>query len=726
MNPTLIERLARLRGIGDAYHDHRGELRHFSLETRRGLLRAMGCEVTDEAGMAAQVRDLEAARNRGLLPPVAVADASPLALEVNVTARDFGASLLWELRLEDGREHRGVASTAAMQELWRGEIDGVWMTRRRFELPVELPHGLHDVHARLSGGPVTCCRLVVAPPRCHLPAALESGKRAWGIAVQLYTLRSDSNWGIGDFGDLATLVRWLAPLGADFIALNPLHALAPADPQRASPYSASNCRFLNVLYIDVPAVPEFGECAAAIERSRADDFQMRLGQLRDADLVDYRGVAALKLPLLRLLHARFREHHLEPADPRARAFLEFVEQGGEALRLHALFDALDERVGAGKGGESGWQNWPAEYASPTSDSVRRFAREHAIEIEFFLYLQWLAQEQLRGCQMLARDAGMGIGLYGDYAVGAHPSGSEVWSSQEVFRLGAEIGAPPDPLALRGQGWGLPPQDPSSLQAARLAPFVDLMDANMRHFGALRLDHVMALFRQWWVPAGQSPAEGAYVHYPLHELMAVLCLASERHRCLVVGEDLGVVPDEIRAAMHAHRLLHYKVLLFEKSGEQFRRPRDYEHMALATPCTHDMPTLCSYWEGRDIDLRSRLNLYPDEQVRDALLGEREHDRHALLAALRAEGLAPPRPQDTIEPFDPALAMAVHEYLARSASMLVAVQIEDLLGMAEPVNVPGTWWQYPNWQRKLTAGLEQICSRDDIREALARIEAARRRS
>lgn len=725
MNHALVERLARLRGIGDAYHDYRGELQHFTIETRIALLQAMNCGMNDEAALERQVRELEAARAGRLLPPLAVFQTARILLELNVSARDFGGSLVWDLRMEDGTRHQGVASTSAMPETWRGEIDGSWMTRRQFELPQSLPFGLHDLRARVAGGPECLCRLIVAPVRCHLPPDVASGRHCWGVAVQLYAVRSGQNWGIGDFRDLMDLLRWAAMRGADFIAINPLHALAPADPERCSPYSASNRLFLNVLYISVPLVEDFAEAAQCAGHPGAPESASRLAQLRSSAHVDYRGVASLKLDALRTLYQGFRARHLDADDGRARAFRAFVDQGGEALRIHALFDALDEHFVSSRGCAPGWQNWPAEFASPASDAVARFARDHAEQIGFFQYLQWLAHEQLQVCQELARSSGMRIGLYGDLAVGAHPGGSEVWSAQEVFRLGAEIGAPPDPLALKGQGWGLPPQDPQALVHARLGPFVDLMNANMRHFGALRVDHVMALFRQWWVPAGQSPATGAYVHYPLHESMAALSLISERRRCLVVGEDLGVVPDEIRHAMAEHGLLHYKVLLFEKEGERFRAPREYEPLALATPCTHDMPTLCSYWEGRDIDLRSRLNLYPSEIIRDAVLAAREHERFALLDALRAEGLAPDKPRDTIEPFDPALAAAVHEYLARSASILVALQMDDLLGMADPVNVPGTFWEYPNWKRKLNATVEQITQRIDLDQTLARVEAARRR-
>jgi 4-alpha-glucanotransferase len=724
LNVELLEQLARLRGIGDAYHDYRGELRHFSLDTKTQLLRAMGCNVADAAALQAQADALRAGRERCLLPPLAIAHTGRVELDVNLSVREFGSSLLWRLQLEDGSSSDGVISTSALPEIGRCEVDGTWMTRRRFAIPQDLPLGLHDLQMRLSGGAEQHCRIVVAPPQCHLPQGLESGGRSWGVALQLYTLRSERNWGIGDFGDLREAVGWLAAQGADFIALNPLHALAPGDPQRCSPYSASNRHFLNIFYVSVPDVPEFAECPAAQARCAAEDFQNRLGELRAADLVDYRGVAALKLPLLKTLHGHFQLQHLDRDSARAAQFRKFVHDGGHLLRAHALFDALDENELRQRGGESGWQNWPSDMASPEAEGTLRFARDHEDLVEFHLYAQWLAHEQLIGCQSLARELGMRIGLYGDLAVGAHPSGSEVWSEQRVFRLGAEIGAPPDPMALKGQGWGIPPQDPQALLAERLRPFVTLMNSNMRYYGALRFDHVMALFRQWWVPAGQSPANGAYVHYPMQQLMSVLSLASNRHRCLVVGEDLGVVPPEIREGMQAHRLLHYKVLLFEKLGDRFRSPGEFEPRALATPSTHDMPTLRSWWDGRDIELRSRLNLYPDDATRDHVLAERERDRTALLTALRGAGLAPQRPQQGGEPFTAELAMAIHEYLARSASALVAVQIEDLLGMTEPVNVPGTYWEYPNWRRKLSATLTDIAARADVAAALARVAAARR--
>jgi 4-alpha-glucanotransferase len=290
-------------------------------------------------------------------------------------------------------------------------------------------------------------------------------------------------------------------------------------------------------------------------------------------------------------------------------------------------------------------------------------------------------------------------------------------------MGAEIGAPPDPLALKGQGWGIPPQDPSVLQERGLQSFVRLIRNNMHCFGALRLDHVMALFRQWWVAAGSSPTEGAYVHYPLQQLLTVLALESARSSCLVVGEDLGVVPDEMRRAMPEFGLYHYKVLLFEKRDGRFRRPDEYVRRALATATTHDMPTLRSYWEALDIELRRRLQLYPTIEIENNVIREREQDRELLLDALQEQGLKPQHPAAPHDAFTPELAHALHLYLARSASALVAIQIEDLLGMTLPVNVPGTDREYPNWQRRVPVDLEDLLERGDIAAQLDEIHAAR---
>ena len=723
MDTALIEKLAGLRGIADAYHDYRGELKFFSLQTKKGILRAMGCPVDDESELVASLAQVEAARWRKLLPPVATSRGSRIGFDINVSARELGDSLVWRVHWENGSRSNGVTTTADCAEVWRGEVAGSWITRRRFELMIDLPPGYHEFEASLAGGAAERCLLIISPPTCYEPAAIVAGRRLWGVAVQLYTLRSRFNWGIGDFGDLERLIRWMGSCGAGFIGLNPLHALAPADPARSSPYSASSRHFLNVLYIAVPAIPEFQECAPARQRVADLEVARRLERLRALDHVDYRGVADLKFEILALLYQDFRDKQLAKGSERARSFLSFVAQRGAPLQLHARFDALDRHFRVTLGCASGWISWPPEFRDVSGAAAARFALEHPAEVEFYAYLQWLAHEQLMNAQALTRELGMPIGLYGDYAVGANPSGSETWMDQASYSLGAEIGAPPDPLALKGQGWGIPPQDPAAMQAQRLQGFISLIRNNMRYYGALRLDHVMSLCRLWWVPGGCSPTEGAYVYYPLHQLLTVLSLESARNSCLVVGEDLGVVPDEMRQAMPEFGLYHYKVLLFEKMDGRFRRPEEFVKRALATVTTHDMPTLRSYWEGRDIELRRRLNLFPGAEVENEVMRERARDREMLLSALRDQGLSPARPGTPSEPFTAELATALHLYLARSSTTLVALQIEDLLGMVDPVNVPGTDNEYPNWQRKLSAELEDMAVRGDFAEQLAAIQRAR---
>jgi len=724
MDAELIRQLAALRGLGDAYHDYRGELRYFSLETKSAILEAMGCKLDDAAALGEQIRALEAQRSRNLLPPIAAARGKRIGVDLNITGSQFGSALVWNLKLEDGSSRQGALSTADCPETWRGESAGAWITRRRFELPIDLPPGYHELQAQVGGGPMQSCLLILSEPACYEPPAIAAGGRLWGVAVQLYTVRSRDNWGIGDFQDLGRLIRWLAPLGAGFIGVNPLHALSPAEPERSSPYSASSRHFLNVLYISVPAVPEFSSCDAAQQRMADPEFAARLAQLREAPLVDYKGVADAKFELLKILHSDFHKTQLVHGGARAERFRAFVTAGGDALRKHASFDALDRHLRGSLGTHSGWMSWPHKFHDPSGGALRRYAAEHSTDVEFFVYLQWLAHEQLMQAQGLARELGMPIGIYGDYAVGASASGSETWVDRTSYRLQAEIGAPPDALALNGQGWGIPPPDPLAMQNERLRGFIRLIRANMRYYGALRLDHVMSLFRLWWVPPQMSPLEGAYVHYPVHQLLTVLALESQRNHCLVVGEDLGVVPDEMRVSMPQFGIYHYKVMLFEKNGAVFRKPGEYVRQALATVTTHDMPTLRGYWEGRDIELRTRLKLYPNAQMQAQVARERDEDRVALLAALRAQGLAPQRPATVHEPFTSELAQAMHQYLARSSAALASLQIEDLLGMEDPVNVPGTSSEYPNWQRKLSADVEDIALRADLAAALAEIDRARR--
>ena len=722
----LLDRLATARGIGDAYHNYRGELKHFSAETKAAILAAMGCEVGDDDAVRRELERIENARWASLLPPVAIVRRAPRSVAVNVPADALGAQLAWKVLLADGTSREGAGPAGALQELERHVVAGREWTRRVLTVAEDLPTGRHVLQATLGGHGAAECALVVAPPRCFEPEALHAGERLWGVAVQLYTLRTRDNWGIGDFADLEQVVRHCALHGASFVGLNPLHALFPSNPAHFSPYSPSTRHFLNVLYISVPRVPEFAECAPARADAASAAFRLEVDRLRATDAVDYAGATRLKLPLLRKVYAHFVHQHLARATPRAEAFRRYRDERGDALRLHALHDAIAEQLrGADAEAYWGWPAWPEDLREPSRHGVAEFARRHVEDVQFHAWLQWVADEQLGAVQSLASELGMPIGLYGDYAVGVNPAGSETWSEQRVYRMQAGVGAPPDPLALKGQDWGIPPQDPQALVAARYEPFRTLIAANMRHFGALRLDHVMSLFRQWWVPAGFGSTEGGYVHYPLDDLMSVLALESVQHRCLVVGEDLGTVPDEMRRAMPEYAVYHYKVLLFEKiEGGRFRRPEHFERRAIAAVTTHDLPTLRGYWEGRDLALRDALDLFPGEDIRRQVYAERTRDRAALVDALDGLGLRPREVTlDGESPFSADLARAIQLYLARSSAALVVLQVEDLIGMTEPVNVPGTHDEHPNWQRKVTATIEAIFEDEATAELLEDVQFAR---
>jgi (1->4)-alpha-D-glucan 1-alpha-D-glucosylmutase len=720
----LRQRLARLRGIGEAYYDHRGELRSVSVATRDAVLAAMGCTLNDELALEQEIEALESARWRTLVPPVAVLRPRVMGVALALPVDLLDKDVAWQVRLESSGAISGTAPANSLAEGERREIDGGTLSRRLLVLPDAVPIGYHELRVSVDARAPADCALIVAPECCFEPEGLRSGQRAWGLAAQLYTLRSQRNWGIGDFADLRELVEHAARCGADFVGINPLHALFVAHPGQASPYSPSSRQFLNILYISVPQVPEYAECQDLRREMESAGMQVQLTALRGTPLVDYPGVSGIKLPALERLYAHFRDRHLAMGTSRARAFREYRRAQGEALRRFALHEAIDRKMRDTDPAIWGWPAWPVTLRDPEHEAVIAFEAEHPDEIAFHEWLQWVASGQLAAAQARARELGMGIGLYGDYAVGVNVAGAETWANQRVYRIGAAVGAPPDALALKGQDWGIPPQDPHALAADKYRPFRALIEANMRHYGALRVDHVMSLFRQWWVPGGASAVEGGYVHYPLADLMSMLALESVRQRCLVIGEDLGTVPDEVRHAMAAFAVYHYKVLLFEKESDgRFRAPDRYERRSIAAASTHDLPTLRGYWEGGDLALRDRLQLYPDDATRQRVHAERALDRERLQAALVAVGLDPAPASGRRTPFGETPVAAVQCFLARSTAALVALQIEDLLGISEPVNVPGTLDEYPNWQRKLTLTLDEIFADEAVQALLRQIRELR---
>jgi 4-alpha-glucanotransferase/(1->4)-alpha-D-glucan 1-alpha-D-glucosylmutase len=675
-----LERLAARWGIEPTYIDVWGRAQRAPDSTLLALLRAMGA-----APEAVEAQDTLAP----MLPPAVVLRGATPPLRIPL-ARPCRRPLAWCLVAENGAIHTGTLLPSATELV----------------IAADLGHGYHRL-ILAEGEREAATTLILAPRRCYCPPALAGDGRLWGPAVQLYGLRSARNWGIGDFTDLAAVVDAWGAAGAGLVGVNPLHALFPADPAKASPYSPSSRLFRNLLYLDVEAIADFAECEAARSRVATPGFQARLAALRAAELVDYPGVAAAKFEILELLHAHFREHHLACGSPRAEDFRRYRQDAGAVLSRHALFEALQAHFLRADPALWGWPVWPAAYRDPDSAAVRRFAEEHAERVGFFEYLQWQAELQVAAAASRAARLGCALGLYQDLAVSVDPGGAEAWAGQRRYAVGASVGAPPDEYNPGGQDWGLPPPNPQALLAAGYAPFIATLRANMRHAGALRIDHVMGLAHLFWVPAGATPAEGAYVRYPLDALLGVLALESQRERCLVVGEDLGTVPEALRAALAEAGVLSYRVLYFERGpGGEFTAPDDYLHDAVVTPTTHDLPTLAGWWEGRDLAVRAELGLYPDEAQHQAQVAERAADRARLLAALAREGRLPASLAADPAQMSPALARAIFGYLAATPSALLVLPLEDVAGEREQANLPGTVDQHPNWRRKLALAVEEM--------------------
>jgi (1->4)-alpha-D-glucan 1-alpha-D-glucosylmutase len=521
-------------------------------------------------------------------------------------------------------ERHGIASGYTDADGRRREVPAAALAALLREFDADAPGGAPEVPA--AG-------------RCWpLPQS-----RAWGPTVQLYALRSTRNWGMGDFGDLRALIEWAAARGAALVGVNPLHALFAHNPAHCSPYSPSTRLAWNTLYLEVEAIPEYAACPPARALAESAAFRARLARLRAAPLVDYPGVAAAKREVLRLLYAQFRG-----APPEA-----FARFCSDDVRRHAA--------------------WEARAAGDDDPG-------------YYEYLQWRADAQLATCAARAAELGMAIGLYLDIAVSVDRAGSEVESHPELFARHASLGAPPDDFNPRGQDWGLPPPRPERMRSSGYDLFRRMLATNMRHAGAVRIDHVMQLARLYWVPAGFPATDGAYVRYPLEELLAVLAAESRRHQCLVIGEDLGTVPPEIRAAMARTGIPGMRVLRFERAaGGAFRSPRDYPPEALAVLGTHDMPTLAG-WLG------------------DPAYAE---DRDALARALGA----------------PPDAENLHAWLAAAPCRLMLLQPEDALGVAEPWNVPGTTVEHPNWRRKLPVAIEDFAACASLERVVQAIRARR---
>ncbi|MBK0397838.1 4-alpha-glucanotransferase [Limibaculum sp. M0105] len=676
--PDPILDLAGLAGILPAWVDLSGHVHTTTRETAVALLSAMGLirAAGDAAEAAAAMRAARAARH---LPRAHVARAwrpSDLSLP--------RGAIEWRLTFETG----GIAE---------GRSAGV------LELPA-LPPGLHE----LAVGDERCL-VIASPAEAPSVADLCGRTRIWGFTGAVHALHSTRNpVGPGDYADLGAAAAALAPLGADFLGINPLHALGAAYPGY-SPYSPGHRGFLDTRAIAPDRIPGFEHDSTAQALIAA-----RHGPAANG-LIDHEAARAWRDAALRALHRAFADD----ARAEARAAHDaFRAARGRALADFVLFEALSLRHGGD------WRNWPAGIESPEAPGARAFARENPTELDFHAWLQWVADSQLGAAQDAARAAGMALGIYADLAVGVRPDGAEVWARPGVFAMGVSLGAPPDQFSPDGQAWGLAPFSPEGLAAAGYRPFIETIRAVMRHAGLVRIDHILGFDRTFWVPRNGAP--GSYVRMPRDVLMAIVRLEAVRASAVVIGEDLGVVPEGLRERMAESHLHGSAVMQFERDfAGDFRPPADYPARAAASVGTHDTPTIAGWWEARDIDWAERLGRTTAEDAA-RWRGARTEDRRRLLHLLAREGLLPEgidpaSPPDG--PLPPALNAAIHRALARAPSAILAVQIDDVLGTVEQANIPGTVDAHPNWRRPVARPVEALAG-DPVLAAVARAVASER--
>ncbi len=702
--PELLSRLAQAAGIAPQWHDVDGAAHDVPRETILALLARLGLSAATLFQARESLSRLADETDRRAPPRSAVfreGEDAVLRLAASNGRRPSGLVVA----LEDGSEIRvGLANVDCEARSWRG-VDGRRNDGVLARLPL-LPLGRHLV--TLDGADASC-RLTIAPRRCHPPRGEAFERGAFGLSAQLYSLRREGDQGVGDFTTLARLSSLAGGHGAATLALNPLHALFAQNRERASPYYPSDRRFLEPFYLDLRRLDEIVDAALLREALGAEETAITA--LAAAREVDYHGVCALKRRVLERVFVAFDElaRHRPDAAP-AREFARFVEQGGASLFRFACFETINEA----RGGDA-WRLWPQELREARGPALAEFAKEHAARVRFHLFLQWLCERQFSRAATVGKDAGLALGFCRDLAVGAAPDGAESWSNARQLVEGFSIGAPPDPFTRDGQVWGLPPPNPLAWKADGCANFAELLAANMRHAGALRIDHVMGLARLFVVPEGATARDGAYLTYPLDDLLGHLALESARANCVVIGEDLGTLPWGFREKLDAADVLSYRVLWFEREGAGFAPPSHYARKAMACVSTHDLPTLVGWWEGADIAEKAALGLLPQEAA-EPERAARFADKRALIEALRREGLLQ-RERDAAAPLDDELAGAVHAYAARAPSVLAMAQVDDLAGEAVAVNLPGTDRERPNWRRKLALNLDDLFENSRARAVLA---------
>lgn len=729
MTQQLLQQLVEMRGIETQYVDAWGKPATIAESSKAKLLNTLGYDTSSDEKIQSQItQDIKSVWLSPLNPVQVVRNTQEINLAVRLPIELVNDDHTLTVTCENGDVLTHQFTPVDQEMTTMAHIDDVEFHEYVVTLPLDLPLGYHDVALSADDDEFARSRLIVAPEACYTPNEIKEGKKIWGLSVQLYCVRSEKNWGIGDFSDLALLIEKAAGVGADFIGLNPIHALYPANPNACSPYGPSSRRWLNYLYIDVTAIDGYDDASVQAVVS-SDEFKATLEHARNVEHVDYEAVAHVKLAALKAVFDVYDAKYLRKSTKQNKAFKAFVEAGGESLDMLAVYDALQSHLKAEGKDSWGWPVFPQEYKDYYNPAVAKFKSANEQDVKFYLFLQWIAAQQLELASNKATDAGMTIGLYRDLAVGVSEGSAEIWGNKDLYCTGASVGAPLDILGPLGQNWGLPPMDPRKLYEQGYQPIIDLFASNMASSGSLRIDHVMALLRLWWVVKGDNAKDGGYVYYPVDDLLGILALESHRNQSLVIGEDLGTVPEEIRSKLADNGVYSYRVFFFEQAEDGgFFSPSHYPVQSMSTLTTHDMPTLIGYWHCLDLELGKEIGLYPTEEILQTLYADRHENKQAILDTLHGHGSIGDNVGRDVNHtgMNRELNNGMQVHMAGGSSALLSLQLEDWLEMDKPVNIPGTFDEYPNWRRKLTENIESMFDRHDINELASKLTHARKQA
>ena len=717
MRPALRALADRL-GVLPSYREQNGrDVRETSDATREALLAALGHDASTESAATQRLVELASAERERLVEPVQVwreyEHAQP-TLRVSLPPELAHGKLHFEveLSLEGGAGGRREGELSPDPDTDHLELP----------LPGMPPPGYHEVRLHLRNQAQERAAeqtLILAPRTCFTVTECLGKPSAFGLWTNLYTVKRREDWGFGDVGTLRECLRLCADVGGAFVGVNPLHATLGCG-SGISPYSPMSRIFKSPLYLEMDAIPELAESPEARGLIAQSGFRTALASLRAATMLDYAQLRGLREPVLRALHRTFRTRHESQGTARDLAWRGYQQRWGDTLTDFATFTALRASLEQRDPDRGDFVRWPPALRDPRSPEVKRFRTEHAEEVDFHAWLQFELDRQLGEVTAFGPAARLPVGLYEDLAIGSAPDSADAWSFPGLFVREATIGAPPDDYSTTGQDWGLPPLHPTALRSDRYRYWISVLRAAFAHAGALRIDHVMGLFRLFWIPRGRPGSEGAYLRYPADDLLGILALESRRHRALVVGEDLGTVPEEVPGALASWGILSSRVLYFERDdGTGFHPSKAYSSRALVTANTHDLPSLAGYWSDRDLVLRRAVGQLPSDEVLEAARRRRDAERAALLQRLAEEGCLRG---------DPALAgptercAAVYSFLSRTPAPLVAVSLDDLAGEIEPVNLPGVPVEkYPSWSRRMQLRMDEIASSAETRQALAGLSA-----